>query len=371
MPLRGEWSPGLLAALAPLLPLLEDEDVTEIEANGFDDVWVKRNARRGHSRVPDVAWRDREDLRIACIRISDVIGRRISEAQPLLDARLPGGERVNIAIPPACDRLSLTIRKFPVEAMTFDRLRALGSISASIAQMCRSLVRARCSILVAGGTGSGKTSFLNALSREIPRDERLVTIEDARELVIQQPNWVALETVEPFAEGARAVTIGDLVRNALRMTPDRIVVGEVRGEEAFFLLRALSTGHGGGFGTIHANSGEDALHQLQLLAQMGPVAGLSSAVVADMVARAIDIVVYQSHFPEEGVRRVSEILEVDRPGVVCPPGGSPAYRLRRLCAWDEAAAGWDCPQWPSARLRAAIERLGLAWPEESLGAGEE
>jgi pilus assembly protein CpaF len=329
MALRGEWSPGLLTALAPVLGLLEDPVITEIEANGFDDVWVKGAGWRGHKRVPGISWRDHEDLRIACIRVSDVIGRRISKSHPLLNARLPGGERVNIAIPPACERIALTIRKFPAEPMTFDRLEELGTVNREIRDLCRDLVLARKNILVAGGTGSGKTSLLNALSREIPSHERIVTIEDARELVIQQPNWVALETVEPYQEGVAPVTIGDLVKNALRMTPDRIIVGEVRGEEAFYLLRALSTGHGGGFGTIHANSAEDALHQLQLLAQLGPIPGLSSDVVGRMVARAVDNVMYL-RLSEDGVRRIAEICTVSSCGAPLGPPGSPKYQLEPL-----------------------------------------
>ena len=225
--------------------------------------------------------------------------------------------------------------------------------------------------VVAGGTGSGKTSLLNALSRVIPERERIVTIEDARELRIQQENWVALETVEPYEEGAQPVTIGDLVRNALRQTPDRIVVGEVRGEEAFYLLRALSTGHGGGFGTIHSNDGEDALHQLQLLAQMAPVAGLTSQVVAAMVARAVDVVVYQGYFDTENARRVAEILEVERPGVRFREGGVIDYRVRKLVDWDPASRSWRYPQRPSRRLRAALTQRGLPWPEASLSAPEE
>jgi pilus assembly protein CpaF len=371
MGLRGDWSPALLTALGPVLPLLEDDAITEVEANAFDEVWVKGTGWRGHRRAGEVGWRDREDFRIACVRISDVIGRRISESHPLLNARLPGGERVNVAIPPACDRIAVTIRKFPAEAMTFERLEALGSIDGPIRRMCRSLVLGRRSLLVAGGTGSGKTSLLNALSREIPGHERIITIEDARELRIQQPNWVALETVEPYVEGATPVTIGDLLRNALRQTPDRIIVGEVRGEEAFHLLRALSTGHGGGFGTIHANDGEDALHQLQLLAQLGPVGGLTSQVVASMVAKAVDLVIYQGYFEEENVRRVAEILEVDRPGVTVGAGGTVEYRLRRLCIWSTDASAWVYPDKPSARLRRIIGRMKLDWPEESLAAAAE
>lgn len=368
--LRGDWRPELLTALAPILPLLADDAVTEVEANGFDDVWIKGVGWRGHRRAAEVGWRDREDFKIACIRVSDVIGRRVSEATPLLNARLPGGERVNIAIGPACDRIAVTIRKFPAEAMTFDRLVELGSLSPGLVAICRALVLARRSILVAGGTGSGKTSLLNALSREIPAHERIVTIEDARELRIQQPNWVALETVEPYAAGALPVTIGDLVKNALRMTPDRIIVGEVRGEEAFHLLRALSTGHGGGFGTIHANDGEDALHQLQLLAQMGPVTGLSSQAAASMVAKAVDVVIYQGYFEEDGARRVSELIELERPGVALGPGGTVEYRMRRLVEWSTDRKRWVYPRAPSDRLRRTLERMKLGWPEASVAAAE-
>jgi len=372
--LRGSWGSGLLTALEPIVELLGDDRITEIEANGFDEVWCKSTTWSGHRRVKrsKYRWRDREDFLIACIRVSEVIGRQINERRPLLNARLPGGERVNIVIPPACARISMTIRKFPPDAMTFDILeREKGSVDSGVRQMCESLVLARKSIVVAGGTGSGKTSLLNALSRVIPEHERIVTIEDARELRIQQENCVALETVEPYEDGALPVTIGDLVRNALRQTPDRIVVGEVRGEEALYLLRALSTGHGGGFGTIHSNDGEDALHQLQLLAQMAPVAGLTAHVVAAMVARAVDVVIYQGYFDTENVRRVAEILEVDRPGVRFAESGAIEYRFRRLVDWDQAACRWRYPRRPSPRLEAALARRGLPWPVDSLSAPEE
>jgi pilus assembly protein CpaF len=360
--LRGSWPDGLVSALAPLLDLLGDETVTEIEANGFDDVWVKGGRWRGHRRVKDVGWSDRADFEIACIRISDVIGRSLSRRTPLLNARLPGGERVNIAIPPACERIALTIRKFPAETMTFDILERKRSVDATVRRICEGLVLSRQSILVAGGTGAGKTSLLNALSRVIPAHERIVTIEDARELQIQQPNWVAMETVEPYEAGANAVTIGDLVRNALRQAPDRIIVGEVRGDEAFYLLRAFSTGHGGSFGTIHANDGEDALHQLQLLAQMAPIGGLTSQVVASMVARAVDVVVYQKHFEDENARRIAEVLEVDRPGVRFGATGEIEYRFRRLVEWSSAERRWTFPDQPSPHLERALSAGGSSWP---------
>ena len=360
--LRGTWPDGLISALTPLLDLLTDETVTEIEANGFDDVWIKGSRWRGHRRAEGVRWNDRADFEIACIRISDVIGRALSRKTPLLNARLPGGERVNIAIAPACDRIAITIRKFPAETMTFDILERNGSVNRLVRRICEAMVRARQSILVAGGTGAGKTSLLNALSRVIPPHERIVTVEDARELQIQQPNWVAMETVEPYEPGAAPVTIGDLVRNALRQAPDRIIVGEVRGDEAFSLLRAFSTGHGGGFGTIHANDGEDALHQLQLLAQMAPIAGLNAQVVASMVARAVDVVIYQRHFEDENARRIAEILEMERPGVRFGPAGEIEYRFRRLVTWSPDGRTWEFPEDPSPRLRLALELKGVAWP---------
>lgn len=362
--LRGNWPDGLLSALTPILELLADERVTEIEANGYDDIWVKGSGWRGHRRAAGVRWHDRADFEIACIRISDVIGRALSKRTPLLNARLPGGERVNIAIAPACDRIAMTIRKFPAETMTFDILERKGTVDRPVRALCEGLVVTRQSILVAGGTGAGKTSLLNALSRLIPPHERVVTIEDARELQIQQPNWVAMETVEPYEQGALPVTIGDLVRNALRQAPDRIIVGEVRGEEAFYLLRALSTGHGGGFGTIHANDGEDALHQLQLLAQMAPIAGLSAQVVAAMVGRAVDVVIYQRHFEEENVRRIAEVIELAHPGVRFGPGGEIAYETRRLAIWNSDAHEWSFPEEPSANLLRALAAKGVGWPPD-------
>jgi len=363
------WSDALRTALFPLLGLIDDARITEIEANGFDDVWVKGAPWAGH-RKTNVAWASPEDFRLACIRAAEVIGRQVSEQSPLCNARLPGGERVNIAVPPACAKIALTIRLFPAETMTFDKLVALGSVDASVRTMLESLVLARKSMLIAGGTGSGKTSLLNAMSQVIPSHERIVTIEDARELQIQQPNWVAMETVEPYHDGGTRVTIGDLVKNALRQTPDRIVVGEVRGEEAFYLLRALSTGHGGGLGTVHANDGDDALHQLQLLAQMADVAGLTTATVASMVGRAVDVVVYQGYFEEGNARRVSEILELERPGVVLGSGGEVSYRYRSLLEWKSDEGAWAYPQRPSNALLATLGRKQLPWPHESTGAVE-
>jgi pilus assembly protein CpaF len=288
-----------------------------------------------------------------------------------MNGRLPGGERVNIVIPPACEKASMTIRKFPQDTMTMERLLAFKSVNPAIVTMAQSLVKARKSILVGGGTGAGKTSTLNALSRLIPIHERVVTVEDARELQIQNPNWVALETVEPYREGVVPLGIGDLVRNCLRMTPDRIVVGEVRGDEAFFLIRALSSGHGGGFGTIHCNDAHSSLRQLQLLAQMAPVGGLTSLVVAEMVGEAIDVVFYQALDEEDGKRRITEVIEVLKPGAVVNPRGGIVYRFRRLVRWNSWGQDWTFPQGPSAALLRSIKLLDLDWPNESLRAPEQ
>lgn len=360
------WDSALLSALHPVRDLLEDDRVTEIEVNGFSDVWIKGEGIRGHQRIEGPGWADLQDFTTACTRISDVIQRRINQERPVLNGRLPGGERVNIVIPPACEKASMTIRKFPQDTMTMERLLAFKSVNPPIVTMAHSLVKARKSILVGGGTGAGKTSTLNALSRLIPIHERVVTVEDARELQVQNPNWVALETVEPYREGVVPVGIGDLVRNCLRMTPDRIVVGEVRGDEAFFLIRALSSGHGGGFGTIHCNDAYSSLRQLQLLAQMAPVGGLTSLVVAEMVGEAIDVVFYQALDEEDGKRRITEVIEVLKPGAVVNPRGGIEYRFRSLIRWNSWVQEWTFPQRPSAALLRCIQLMDLEWPQESL-----
>lgn len=364
-----KWPSELLGALDPVRGLLEDDSVTEIEANAFNEVWAKGSRWRGHKLMEGVGWHDHEDFRIACVRVSDVIRRRISADKPLLNGRLPGGERVNVAIPSACEKIALTIRKFPAETMTLERMLELGSINDEIITMASSLVIARKSIIVSGGTGSGKTSTVNALSRRIPMDQRIVTIEDAKELQIQQPNWVSMETVEPYAEGVPPVTIADLVKNSLRQTMDRIIVGEVRGEEALYLLRALSSGHGGGFGTVHCNDAEDALHMLQFLAQLAPVS-LAASALGLLVGRAVDVVMHQHYFEEDdGKRRISEIIEVDHPnGAVVLPNGTLEYRYRRLVEWDMYQGVWVYPHAPSKALVRTIERRGLPWPEASLNA---
>lgn len=357
-----QWPQELLTALSPLLDLLSDSAVTDIMANGFDDIWVKRQGQKGHHKLTMPGWRNDENFRVACIRIAAVIGRSLGPSNLMLDARLPGGQRVNIALPPACERIALTIRCFGATPMTFANLERLGSASPAVSRICEALVLSRQSIVVAGGTGAGKTSLLNALTGFIPVNERVVTVEDARELQLVQPNWVALETVEGGAEGTQTIGVGALVRNALRQNPDRIIVGEVRGDDAFHLLRAFSTGHGGGFGTVHANDCVDALHQLQLLAQMGAVGALSSAVAASMVGRAVDIVIFQKLFACDNRRRVSEIVEVEKPGMTATERGI-EYLVRPLARWDEVSGRWVFPTGPSDRLIRELRAHGKVWPE--------
>ena len=275
--------------------------------------------------------------------------------------------------------------------MTLDRLERLGTLAATgawrgrsgtawgghpelasrfrpgvrpLRAICEGLVLCRASVIIAGGTNAGKTSLLNALTRVIPTHERIVTIEDARELQVQQPNWVALETVEPIERGDTGVNIEDLVRNSLRMTPDRIIVGEVRGDDSLHLLRALSTGHRGGFGTVHASSAVDALVQLQVLAQLASTT-MQPQVVASLVSRAVDVVIYQELFEDEGRRRVSEVIEIDRPGVSFDGGGI-EYCVRQLVRWDDVLGRWTFPEPPSDRLLRSLRRVGLDWPREVL-----
>ena len=378
-----KWPSSLTNTLMPIIKFLEDDSITEVMVNRYDSVWCKGSMWRGHRRMEGAGWVDRNDFGSACQKISEVVRRRLSEDRPILNGRLPGGERVNVAFYPACEDVSLTIRKFPADPMTLDLLHEkFGSISAELKTMLRSIVLAKKSTLVAGGTGSGKTSVLNALSLEIPKNERIVTIEDSRELQIQQPNWVALETVEPYKDGSQAIGIDDLVKNALRMTPDRIVVGEVRDGAAFYLWRAFNSGHGGGFGTIHANSAVEALIQGQFLAQMAPVGGLDTVAIAGLVASAVDIVVFADFYEDyDGSRKITEILEVEKPGVLIHENRRVEYLVRTLAKYKiERIEGeganavvvgrWEFPNRPSQKLRDQIQFKGLDWPEASLLAGE-
>jgi pilus assembly protein CpaF len=294
--------------LGPLEVLLADPAVEEVMVNGPGTVYIERG---GRIEPTDVAFADEEELRNAIERILAPLGRRVDELSPMVDARLADGSRVNVVIPPlALDGPLVSIRRFGVRRPSPDELVALGTLTMAQRQSLESAVGGHRSILVSGGTGSGKTTLLNALSGFIDPGERVVTIEDAAELRLQQPHVVRLESRPAGVEGRGEVSIRDLLRNALRMRPDRIVIGEVRGPEALDLLTALNTGHDGALSTVHANSPADALSRLETLALMAGV-GLPHAAVAEQVQRGIDLVVHLER-RADGARVVTEIAEVVR-----------------------------------------------------------
>ena len=294
--------------LGPLEDLLADPAVEEVMVNGPGSVYVER---RGRIEAAGVAFAGEEELRNAIERILAPLGRRIDELSPMVDARLADGSRVNVVVPPlAIDGPTVSIRRFGAQRPTPRELVDLGTLSTLQRELLEEAVAGRRSVLVSGGTGSGKTTLLNALSSFIAPGERVVTIEDAAELRLQQPHVVRLESRPASVEGRGEVTIRDLLRNALRMRPDRIVIGEVRGPEALDLLTALNTGHDGALSTVHANSPVDALSRLETLALMAGV-GLPHGAIAEQVQRGIDLVVHLER-SSGGVRRVTEIAEVVR-----------------------------------------------------------
>ena len=294
--------------LGPLEELLADPLVEEVMVNGPDSVYVERAGRIESSGI---RFGDEEELRNTIERILAPLGRRIDELSPMVDARLADGSRVNVVIPPlAIDGPVLSIRRFGAERPGPAELVGLGTLSPAQCELLRSAVSGRSSVLISGGTGSGKTTLLNALSSFIAPDERVVTIEDAAELRLQQPHVVRLESRPASVEGRGEVSVRDLLRNALRMRPDRIVIGEVRGAEALDLLTALNTGHDGALSTVHANSPGDALGRLETLALMAGV-GLPHEAIAEQVQRGIDLVVHLERH-RDGARRVVEIAEVVR-----------------------------------------------------------
>ena len=294
--------------LGPLEQLLADPAVEEVMVNGAEEIYVER---AGRIEAVDVHFPDEEELRNAIERILAPLGRRIDELSPMVDARLADGSRVNVVIPPlAVDGPALSIRRFGARRPGPAELVEMGTLGAAQCELLGEAVGARHSIVVSGGTGSGKTTLLNALSSFVGAGERIVTIEDAAELRLQQRHVVRLESRPASVEGRGEVTVRDLLRNALRMRPDRIVIGEVRGPEALDLLTALNTGHDGALSTVHANSAADALSRIETLALMAGV-GLPHEAIAEQVQRGIDLVVHLERRPD-GSRRVAEIAEVVR-----------------------------------------------------------
>jgi pilus assembly protein CpaF len=296
------------AGLGPLEQLMEDPQVEEVMVNGPESVYVER---AGRIEPTDVCFSDEEELRNAIERILAPLGRRVDELSPMVDARLADGSRINVVIPPlAIDGPAVSIRRFGDARPRPARLVELGTLTPDMRDLLEDAVIQRRSILISGGTGSGKTTLLNALSSFIAPEERVVTIEDAAELRLQQPHVVRLESRPAGIEGKGEVSIRDLLRNALRMRPDRIVLGEVRGPEALDFLTALNTGHAGAISTVHANSPVDAMRRLETLALMADV-GLPHAAIREQLQRGIDIVVHLER-RADGRRQVVEISEVLR-----------------------------------------------------------
>jgi pilus assembly protein CpaF len=292
--------------LGPLEPLIARDDIADIMVNGAERVYIETE---GRIELTDIKFRDNAQLMNICQRIVSAVGRRVDESSPICDARLADGSRVNVIVPPlAIDGPTLTIRKFRREKLTLEKLVEYGSVSPQAAKVLQVAAACRCNILISGGTGSGKTTLLNCLTRYIERTERIVTCEDAAELQLQQPHVVRLETRPPNLEGVGQVTMRDLVRNCLRMRPERIIVGEVRGPEAFDLLQAMNTGHDGSMGTIHANTPRDALSRVENMVAMGGY-NLPAKAVRDQIASAINVIVQASRL-RDGTRKITHVTEV-------------------------------------------------------------
>jgi pilus assembly protein CpaF len=315
--------------LGVLEPLLADPTVTEIMVNGPDEVFVERNGRL--ERV-EASFGGEGQLYQTIDRIVSQVNRRVDESSPMVDARLPGGERVNVIVPPlALNGPTITIRRFP-RLFTLEQLAELESLDPACDRLLRAFVLAKLNIVISGGTGAGKTTLLNALSAAVPHQERIVTVEDNAELRLQQPHVVSLEARPPNVEGRGQVTIRDLVRNSLRMRPDRIIVGEVRGAETLDMLQALNTGHEGSLVTVHANSCDDAIHRLETLATMSEL-HIPFEALRDQINSAIEVIVQLDRFPD-GRRRVTEIA-------VVASSRREAFRLATVAKFEADPMGPD------------------------------
>ncbi|ODT31305.1 MAG: protein kinase [Kaistia sp. SCN 65-12] len=290
----------------PLEPLLARDDIADIMVNGSKNVYIEVN---GKVEQTSIRFRDNQQLLNICQRIVSQVGRRVDESSPICDARLPDGSRVNVIAPPlAIDGTALTIRKFKKDKLTLDQLVRFGTITPEGAEVLKIIGRVRCNVIISGGTGSGKTTLLNCLTNYVDREERIITCEDSAELQLQQPHVVRLETRPPNLEGEGEVTMRDLVKNCLRMRPERIIVGEVRGPEVFDLLQAMNTGHDGSMGTIHSNSPRECLNRMESMIAMGGYT-LPQKTVREIIVGSVDVIIQASRL-RDGSRRITHITEV-------------------------------------------------------------
>ncbi len=295
-----------MLGFGPLEELLERDDISDIMINGPDTTYIEVSGKIERTKVH---FRDNQHLTTICQRIVGAIGRRVDEASPICDARLSDGSRVNVIIPPlAVDGACMTIRKFTKDKLTLEKLQSFGSMTPSCAKLIMAIGRCRVNVLVSGGTGSGKTTMLNCLTRYIEPGERIITCEDACELQLQQPHVVRLETRPPNLEGVGEVTMRDLVKNCLRMRPERIIVGEVRGPEAFDLLQAMNTGHDGSMGTVHANNPREALSRMENMIAMGGL-NLPQQAVREQIAGAVNVIIQVQRL-RDGSRKTTHVTEI-------------------------------------------------------------
>ena len=354
----------------PLEPLLARDDIADIMVNGALKTYIEVS---GKIQLTSIRFRDNAQLMNICQRIVSQVGRRVDEASPICDARLLDGSRVNVIAPPlAIDGPALTIRKFRKDKLTLDQLVRFGAISDPGAELLKIIGRVRCNTLISGGTGSGKTTLLNCLTNYIDADERVITCEDAAELQLQQPHVVRLETRPPNLEGSGSVTMRDLVKNCLRMRPERIIVGEVRGPEAFDLLQAMNTGHDGSMGTLHANSPREALSRLESMITMGGFS-LPSKTIREMIVSSVDVIVQAARL-RDGSRRITHVTEVmGLEGDVIITQDLLVYDIAgedangRLIGRHRSTGVGKPRFWERARYYGEEERLGAALDAGELG----